>query len=324
MRNILNLKQCVLTGALMLAIIPLSYFQLSLVQDQPGQHTRWYDGSLESSEEFYSNGKPHLRVTYGEDGKTVLTLKEWAKDGVLVREKTRRPDGKILEVNYGFRSGNEAKISDERLWAADESFALAERTYYPNGKVQSETVMTEDGHIASLSRMYEENGNLKTEIRALENADMQGTEFNNGVPVRRELGKANGDHWVEIFYDGTEVVSQRQKQIRLTGEQISERFDKKGMLTYRQSALNKVIVVARYVGGKKVVEQTLRNYDVVEVRQYDADEKVTRQISLDSNGNVVQVEVYGADGTVVRKSNGAGESIDRSLLLPITPPKEED
>jgi len=322
MRNILNLKQCVLTGALMLAIIPLSYYHLSLVADPPGVHTRWYDGSVEMTETFYPSGKIQIRTTYGEDGKTVITLKEWSEDGILLREKARRQDGKVVEKRYEF-SQNPSQVSAETLWAADESFPLAERQYYRNGSVQMEQLMTEDGHAVSLMRAYEQNGNLKLERRVLDNADQQGTEFNNGQPVRREVMKANGDHWAEIFYDGTEVVSQRQIEIRLTGEQISERFDKKGILTYRQSLLNEVIV-ARYAAGKKVLEQTLRNYDVVEVRQYDEAEKLTRKLSLDAKGNVVRVEVYAADGSLVRSNNGTGESIDRSLLLPITPPREEE
>ncbi|MBS1996305.1 MAG: hypothetical protein JSS86_08350 [Cyanobacteria bacterium SZAS LIN-2] len=347
MKHIMNLKWCAFTGALMLLFIAATFEHHSVVQDPPGVHTRWWDGTTEMKEIFYPSGKIKSRTTYGEDGSTILTRKEWSPNGLITAELTRRDDGKVYRKEY---MPDGKRTLKESLWEPDMMYFLASREYYPNGQLALEETMTEDGTAMTLMRSYDEQGRVTLERRVLDNADQVANQFDDGHIVRREIMKANGDNVSEVFFNGTDVVSVRQTQIRLDGTVITESFNKQGQQLYRRenNAGKGTTSVSRFTNGVMVLRQTLQEADLQTIEQFDpVSGKATRTLSLDTEQNVTAVKLFRADGTVARvkqfkngvvvhqtdydsaglvtadKSGGEPETIDRSLFDMIARPKEE-
>jgi antitoxin component YwqK of YwqJK toxin-antitoxin module len=235
MKHIMNLKWCVFIGALMLASVGVTFLHQGLAQDPIGVHTRWWDGTRDKADVFYPDGQLASSTTYGDDGKTVLTLKEWSRRGALTREKTRREDGKVYEKLF---SEDGKVLLQETLWVGDESYFVGQREYHDNGKLAMETIMTEDGRAPTLRRVLNSKGELLEEARILSNADHQVNEYKNSIVVRRQTFKANGDVVIEVFFEGTEIVSLRNTMIRLDGRVITENFDRSGKLIENKPSIS--------------------------------------------------------------------------------------
>jgi len=238
MRHIMTLKWCVFIGALMLAAVFFTQDHQNTVHkfSSEGVHTRWWDGTREKVDFFHSNGKLAQSTTYGDDGKTVLTLKEWSYDGALTHEKTRREDGKVYEKVF---SEDGKVLLQETLWVGDESYYVTQRDYHSNGNLVMETVMTEDGRAPILRRMLDSNGVLLEESRIKSNATQEVNSYENGALIRRQTFGANGDLTVELFFAGTEIVSQRTKMIRLDGSVTTQNFDRNGKLLESSPSLRR-------------------------------------------------------------------------------------
>lgn len=235
MKHIMNLKWCVFIGALMLASVGVTLLHQGLAHDPAGVHTRWWDGTRDKVETFYANGKLRSSTTFGDDGKTVLTLKEWSYSGALTHEKARREDGKVYEKLF---SDDGQVLMQETLWVGDESYFVAQREYHSNGKLAMETIMTEDGRAPTLRRLLNSKGELLEEARILSNADQQVNSYENSILIRRQTFKANGDVVIEVFFDGTEIVSLRNTMIRLDGRVITENFDRSGKLIENKPSIS--------------------------------------------------------------------------------------
>lgn len=227
MKHIMNLKWCVFIGALMLASIGVTFLHQGVVEDPVGVHTRWWDGTRDKVDVFYLDGKLASSTTYGDDGKTVLTLKEWSRSGALTHEKTRREDGKVYEKMF---SEDGQLLLQETLWAGDESYFVAQRDFHSNGKLAMEAIMTEDGRVPTLRRVLNSKGELEEEARVLGNADHQVNTYENAIITRRQTFKANGDVVIELFFEGTEIVSRRMTKLRLDGSVTTQNFDRSGKL----------------------------------------------------------------------------------------------
>lgn len=272
----MNLKWCAFTGALMLCFVAATFYHKEVSQDPPGVTTRWWDGSLQSVETKYDNGKLERRTTYGDDGKTVLTLEEWNWDGVLVHTKIRGKDGRVEEKLFRDDGKTPAFY---KLWNGDEQTFVIERQFHPNGKLASETIMTEDGLVAAEARQFDREGNLQMERRVLDNADQETNIFSQGKLQRRAVFKANGDSWDESFDENGKLRS-RSKDIRLDGSSVLETFDADGKVTSRSEEN----------GGKSLMER------------FDAAGKVVLRRESDGNArNLVKITVFDGDKVKLRQ-----------------------
>jgi antitoxin component YwqK of YwqJK toxin-antitoxin module len=336
----MNLKWCAFTGAIMLVFVAATFYHEEVSKDPPGVVSRWWDGSLQSVEVKHSNGKLANRMTFGDDGVTVLTLEEWDWAGVLTHSKIRRKDGRVEEKMF---SEDGKTVSFYKLWNGDELTYVIERKFHPNGKLASETIMTEDGLVAAEQRMFEENGNLRMERRVLDNADQATDMYANGKLMERSIFKANGDSWNEQFDENGNLHS-RSKNVRLDGSSVFETFfadgkvksrseEKVGKSLLEQFDANGKVVLRRENGSTSMINVTVFEGEKVKLRQYlkgwqlarteevsTATGFTTRAIDIEYSKPNKQsfqsptpiarrVELYRADGTLERvkllKDDGA-------------------
>lgn len=332
----MNLKWCAFTGALMLAFVAATFYHKEVTQDPPGVVTRWWDGSLQSVETKYDNGKLETRTTYGDDGKTVITYEEWNWDGKLTHSKMRRKDGRVEEKRF---QEDGKTLAYFKLWNGDGQTYLIERRFQPNGKPLSEVIMTEDGLTAVETRDFDENGNVQMERIVLDNADQETKMFSNGKVTNRSVFKANGDSWSERF-DQNGNLQFRSIQVRLDGSSVmetfypsgkimsrstdkgdkslTETFDEKGSVLYRRDNTN----ITVFDGDKVKLRQYIKGWQLWKTEEISTTTGfTTRAIEvgyvqptkpyMSPTPYAKRVEIYRADGTLERvkllKSDGSVE-----------------
>lgn len=328
----MNLKWCAFTGALMLAFVALTFVHKEVSQDPPGVVTRWWDGTLQSVESKYDNGKLARRTTYGDDGKTVITLEEWDWSGALTHTKIRGKNGRVEEKTF---QEDGKTVASYKLWNGDELTFVIERRFFRSGKVATETINTEDGLTTVEQRQFEENGQLRVERIVLDNADQATSMFNNGKLTNRSIFKANGDSWDEQF-DENGKLQTRSKQVRLDGSSVVETFFPDGKVSSRsEEKLGKSLMERFDASGKLVLRRendgksrsmtnvTVFDGDKVKLRQYLKSWQLARTEEISTSTGTItraidieyikpkkpfesptpvarRVEVYRADGTLER------------------------
>lgn len=296
----MTLKWCAFTGALMLAFVAATYVHKGVTADPPGVETRWWDGTTASKEVRYRNGQLASRVEFGDDGKTVITLREWNMQGALTHSKLRSiKDGTVEEKLFT----NDGKILIlHKLWNGDELTFRAERNFWPNnGKIRSEVINTEDGLVPAEERQFDRNGTLNMERKILDNADQETRSFTDGKLRSAGIFKANGDLWQET-YDDEGRVTMRQKSIRLTGASSTEGFHK-GKLIYTQESSNGRDSSATIFKGDKVKRKLLyRDYNLIQVDEYSLETGLVKRtlMPLQADFKIVagEVRLFRADGTL--------------------------
>lgn len=296
----MTLKWCAFTGALMLAFVAATYVHKGVTADPPGVETRWWDGTTASKEVRYRNGQLASRVEFGDDGKTVITLREWNERGALTHSKLRSIKDGTVEEKLFTEDGKILVL--HKLWNGDELTFRAERNFWPNnGKIRSETINTEDGLVPAEVRQFDRDGTLNMERKILDNADQVTRSFTDGK--LRSVGnfKANGDLWQED-YDDEGRVTLRQKQIRLTGESITEGF-RKGKLIFTQKSSNGRDSTATIYSGDKAKRKLFyRDYNLEKVEQYSLETGRLKRVLIagQSNFKIVAREVrnFRDDGTL--------------------------
>jgi antitoxin component YwqK of YwqJK toxin-antitoxin module len=307
----MNLKWCAFTGALMLAFVAATFYHKEVTQDPPGVSTRWWDGTLQSTETKYDNGKLERRTTYGDDGKTVLTLEEWSWEGVLVHSKIRsQKNGRVEEKMF---QADGKTLSFYKLWNGDEQTFVIDRRFQLNGKLESEAIMTEDGLNATIQRTFDSNGDLSMERQVLDNADQSTSTFANGKLTERSIFKANGDSLSEQFDENGKLQS-RFKQVRRDGTSVFETFDADGKVGLRRendSKSTNLINITVFEGDKVKLRQFLKDWQLWKTEEVStATGFTTRTIEIEygktktrfeySKPFVRRVELYRADGTLER------------------------
>jgi antitoxin component YwqK of YwqJK toxin-antitoxin module len=296
----MTLKWCAFTGALMLAFVFATLIHKGVTADPPGVETRWWDGTVASKEVRYPNGKLAMRVEFGDDGTTVISLKEWNEHGALIHSKQRSiEDGTVEEKQFTY----DGKILVlHKLWNGDELTFRAERTFWPNnGKISTETINTEDGLVPAEVRQYDREGNLQMERKILDNADAVTTMYSSGKVTSRSIFKANGDSWEEMVW-GDGSLKYRSKTTRLDGEQESEGFTPSGKLLFKATGnlQTKVREVYEPESGKLRLRQYYKGWGMVKVEEYSLDTgRVTRAYVIDDDRGIVSaVQQFRADGTL--------------------------
>ncbi|MDZ4838314.1 MAG: hypothetical protein SGJ27_31405 [Candidatus Melainabacteria bacterium] len=297
----MNLKWCAFTGALMLVFVAATFYHKEVTQDPPGVSTRWWDGSLQSVEHKYANGKLEQRTTYGDDGKTVLTYETWDSKGKLMHSKIRRKDGRVEEKL--FREDSES-LASFKLWNGDELTFVVEQKFGRNGKLLSEVIMTEDGLVAAEQRQFDDKGNLQIETRVLDNADQETSMFSGGVRTARNVFKANGDSWSESFDEKGRLTS-RDVRVRLDNSSVRETFAPDGKVTARSEHDGKpasLTHITVFEGDKVKLRQTVKNWSMVKVEEVSVQTGLaTRVLQFDQKTSTVnRVEIIRKDGTLER------------------------
>jgi antitoxin component YwqK of YwqJK toxin-antitoxin module len=282
----------------MLAFVAATYVHKGVTQDPPGVETRWWDGTMASKEVRYPNGKLMMRAEFGDDGTTVITLREWNEAGALTHSKLRQKDGTVEEKVF---SANGKILLLHKLWNGDELSFRAERTFWPdNGKLRMEQIMTEDGINTAESRQYDRQGNLSMERRIQDNADQVSTSYRDGKVVSRSIFKANGDLWEELLWDDGSL-KMRNKEVRLNGDKESEGFTPKGTLLFKLTGNIRNSVREIYTADGKVrLRQIYRGWGLLKVEEVSLETgKVTRAFIIDENRGILgSIEKFRADGTL--------------------------
>ncbi len=297
----MSLKWCALTGALMLGFVYLTYQHKAVSTDPPGVKTRWWDGTLASKETVRPDGSVENRTEYGDDGKTVVSFREWNSEGVIWHSKMRQKDGRVEEKHF---ADDGKTIRRYTLWNGDEKTFFIRREYGYNGKMNSETIMTEDGLVVQEERNFNDDGTLFLERKVLDNADQETKIFSrDGKVARRSLFKGSGDLWEERYHANGKVA-ERTKMIRLDGSSETEAFTEEGKLLWTRAVEKpgkKRMILTVWDGDKVKLRKftNLNTYTLETVEEYSRETgKVTRRIWLAGDNQPTKVEKFRADGTL--------------------------
>lgn len=220
----MRLVWCAFTGALMLLSVLVTHQQRTAAEDPPGVVTRWWDGTLQSQDETWPNGKPASHTEYGEDGKTILLQQQWTPEGVLSREFKRLKSGQAEERVWD-RSGKILRLY--RLWLGDQSTYIIERVYHANGLMQREETKTEDGMLVNSRSSWNAAGVIENEYHIMPNASHETKQYMDGKIFTKRTDFGSGD-WEELNYFPNGNVRQRMYFTKLTGKLTEESFNEDG------------------------------------------------------------------------------------------------
>ncbi len=297
----MSLKWCTFTGALMLGFVYLTFHHKEVAKDPPGVTKRWWDGTIQSKETRRNDGSLENRTEYGDDGKTVVSFKEWSWEGVLFHSKIRQKDGRVEEKHFA-EDGKSLRLYT--LWNGDEKTFVIRREYSFNGKMLSELIMTEDGLQMAESRRFNDDGTLFLEQKVLDNADQETKMFSrDGKLTSRNLFKGSGDRWEERYHKNGKIA-ERTKMIRLDGSSETEGFSEEGKLIWTrviEMPGKKRMILTVYDGDKVKMRKftDLRTYSLQTVEEYSLENgKVQRRIWLAGDNQPTKVEKFRKDGTL--------------------------
>ena len=314
----MKIRWCAFTGALMLCFVLVTFWHRAVIQDLPGVKTRWWDGTTQSIEQLYENGKPQSFTQFGDDGKTVLLLREWTPAGVLVHEKLRLPEGTLEERMFS----NDGKIVVlYRLWNGDEVTFRIKRRYFDDGKLSQEEIRTDDGMTTKHRRTFTYDGSLAEEFRVLDNADQQTDNYYDGKLNSTSIWKANSDQINISYYreNGlpSGLIESRQTIVAMNHSELTEQFAKDGQLIwsqFRDGDHPGVATISSFVTGKLRYEQSFTKWNLESVKEFSPQTGlVVRELFLDPLGAVLKVALYRADGTLARLKHMAGRRVTKQL-----------
>lgn len=303
----LNIRWCVFTGALMLAFVGVTFVHKEVAQDPPGVHTRWWDGTTQSVDTQFPDGKPRTHTEFSDDGKTVLLAQEWEYgSGALIHEKKRHKDGRVEEKVW-YRGGKQ--LETHTLWLGDEMNYQAQIRYYPNGKMASQDIKTEDGQLSVDMKQWDDKGVIQTQVEIRSNAEQVQTFFQDGKKYRESILEGTGDRINASFWDN-ENYKMRTRQVKLDNSTVTEAF-------YRDGSLRVKIVTQRNYdsevsvfapGDKLKLKQSFKNDYPVRVEEISIQTgKPTRVLTIGRNERVEKVEIFRADGTLEKVKQLAGD-----------------
>lgn len=307
-----TLRWCTITGALMLATVVATYLHKEVTADPPGVETRWWDGTKKVEETYWAPGKVATRTEYGDDGKTVLTYRQYDYEGRLENEKIRLKNGTVEESRYMF-DGQKSFLYQYTLWLGDESNFLISRMFWSDGKMRQEVIKTDDGLVPKHVRMWGQNGQLLRESQILPNAAQQSDEYVNGKLSKRETLYGTGDVVTQAFRDNG-TMSSEERQIKLSGNFENTYFDDKGVPVFGGEVWpNGTEVLNLYRNGKLAIKHTAKPGSPRFVEELSVDGKVARKLVFDNKNNPAVVYLYRADGTLQREKHLTGKGNDNAV-----------
>jgi antitoxin component YwqK of YwqJK toxin-antitoxin module len=316
----MNMKWCAFTGALMLLFVVAALTHQVVSQDPPGVTSRWWDGTRQSVEKFYDNGKPSLRIEYGDDGKTVLSYTKWSRNGAVVLQKQRQEDGTLEEKEF---TDDGKTLLHYVLWNGDGQSFRIEREYspYPDslGKLTSEEVKTPDGRLTIERRSYYPPGVLSSETKILDDGwgDNQNDSYSNGKLVSRSILRGSGDQ-IQIRFHDNGTMASRSTVFAFNHSSTGEFFDDQGRPTVmRETSGDHPMdpVVSLYHAGKLKYKQVFNHFSLERLEEYREDGTLAR-VKHFKDGKIVREEQFDGSGKTVvsEKSGGKFDSIDGRLL----------
>jgi antitoxin component YwqK of YwqJK toxin-antitoxin module len=308
-----TLRWCTITGALMLATVCATYLHKQVAADPQGVETRWWDGTKKFEETYHSNGKVMTRTEYGDDGKTIITYREYDWEGRIQIEKIRLKSGNVEENQYLFDGSKNVLIS-YTLWMGDQQKFLITRMFWSDGSMRQEVVNTDDGLIPRHSRMWDRQGRLIQENQILQNAANQHDEYKDGKLAKRQTLFGTGDLVVQMFRpDGT--ISKEEKVIKLSGNAEHTYFDDKGKAVFGGEVWpDGTEIFVLYKNGVLAIKHTATPDGQRFVEELNGDGKVTRKLVFDANGRPSVVYLYRGDGTLGREKHLRGPGNDTKVV----------
>jgi len=223
----MKLVWCAFTGALMLLSVLVTHQQRMAAEDPPGVITRWWDGTMQSVDRTFPDGKPYLHTEYGEDGNTILVHKEWSRQGALVHQQLRLKDGKLEEKRWDYTGKT---LHEYTLWLGDGSSFTIQQLYHANGVLASEVTKTEDGLLTNREVSWDRLGRLIGEYHIRSNASHERKSYDEGRLVSKRTDFGSGD-WEEITYWPNGNPRFRVYYTKLTGKLTEESFNQDGTLS---------------------------------------------------------------------------------------------
>jgi antitoxin component YwqK of YwqJK toxin-antitoxin module len=342
----MSIKWCAFTAALMIAFAVFTFQQKAVLQDPPGVTTRWWDGTTQSVETLYPDGKRQSLTIFGDDGTTVNALGEWTPEGVLVHTKIRQDDGTVEEKLF---EQDGKTLQGYTLWNGDERTMRIQREYY-SGKLTSEVIYNEEGSFPKLTRRFDFDGQLQQEIRLLDNADQQTDHYRDGKLYSTFIFKANTDRVNISYYAPGGPMYNKYTDVALDHSQIQEYFAQNGQILWRREVAGDgqlgTFVISAFENGVLKLKQTFSASQLLVVEEFSPSGQPVRSLLLRSgrtvtdvkrfrddgtletikhldNGRVVKQTTYDASGkdVVEQKDGGDAENIDSKLLSQAPTPR---
>mgnify|MGYP003384314554 CR=1 FL=1 len=291
----LNIKWCLVTGALMLCAVVFTHMQSESSQVPPGVTTRWWDGSVQSVNSSFPNGKPQLRIEYAEDGKTELLRREWNSNGMLMIEKVRLPDGKVEEKEWY----NDGKVlAHQIIWVTEGKSFQSKLNFHTNGNKSGEEIRTEDGQSALSRKFFDESGTITSSYEVLPNADQREVEYSEGKMVQESILRGTGDVVYSIFRDNENLVN-RSTRFKLDKRLIEEFFGNSGRPLYTKEVFPETgeSIVSVFKEGRLLFKQHFKSGNLSEVTEYTGGKTIARVIKLARDGSA-EIRALRFDGTL--------------------------
>ncbi len=309
----MSLRWCTYTGAAMIIAVLTTYFLLPRDADPPGIKTRWWDGTLESEEQYHYDGKLFSRTIYGDDGKSVVKHEQWDPDGALRMSKVRLADG-TLELH---RYTPKGQVEQYQLRTGDDRLQLIERNYLADGKLSTEKLFSPDGsYMISYKRNFD-NGQLRHSVTLTKTGEQTEEIYYRSGKLKKQSNQSiNGQAKTTWFYEDGKVL--RKDSVSREEGVLVETFDRNGQLDVRHVEKNDDPNVYRtmFKDGKVSHKQTWKVFsnnrfhrlDLVE--EYNGKDKPVRSFEIEDD-KVTSILYFREDGTRARRIHIKGSQVER-------------
>lgn len=176
--------------------------------DEAGVYRRWWDGTLEKTEDTY-RGKLSRRTFYGEDGKTEVRSEEYFTygplTGKLARLRELLEDGRMHKTEYD----QNGKLAQEIMQSVSGGVILHRK--YTNGVLVYELTRSDDRAFNVISRKTYFPDGSPEEISELDkNGTMITTGYYHGGKLKlKRQQQVNGEGSANYFYDDGKTLKEQ-------------------------------------------------------------------------------------------------------------------
>lgn len=298
----MTLRWTMFTAVLLAAIGGISWYTVSGDQPLPGYTYRWWDNTLEKVEIRRADGTLQRRTLYGEDGTSVLRHEEYNYAGKLTSLEVRLPDGNMESTTYG---GVDYTVITEHSVSLPNTRPLLMESWSDTGQKRAYHRFSPDGRVELETRLWFEDGSIEKEQTISDTGEINVLWYwQKDVLRMTQKSKVGGDAEAKVYYRDGKTV-QREETIR--GDVITiKSYSPDGVLRLveeQQQSKDKLTMTAYNDKGKIVCVQRFkpvgtRWYEIVEVDEYNADEKLVRKWEVDSKRRPVKVTTFRDDGTI--------------------------
>lgn len=306
------------TGTVMLIVMGVTVLLNSINEDPEGVTTRWWDGTREVVETFHNNGKTDTVTRYGDDGKTIVSQKQFDYHGALTYEKIRLADGKLDEKSY-----TDGKLSYHVIWLPDERMFVLQRMYNRKGNLVNETVVHEDGETILSQKTFYEDGAPKTDfhIDQKTGTNTESEFYKNGTAksiTTRHMNATgsivqkyeSGELFCEAVFDFTKGTGLEEWSFYEKGGRLIQENRMPGDDTYIVNVYHEGYLKFRQefaITDRDGAEMTLRFTSATEFNKYG--KLPTRKVlSSKDDDTTLEIQLFNDDGSMRLKKIQIGDS----------------